>query len=253
MASKLKLAIDVIRSIKNWPTYFADYLGLVKGKTVLYELKNGIRYRLRPNTFDRNVINEVWLYGFYTPEGFRIGKNDVVLEIGGHIGVFSVYASKLAKKVYVFEPVPDNYRLLEENLRLNNAGNVLLVKKAVSGKSGSMKMNINEHHTHSLTIKDGDGNTIEVETITLKEFLKENKIPRVDFLKMDCEGSEYEILLDCPSEVLDRIRKISIEYHVSGGNLDHNSLKEFLEKGGFKVTVKPVLKGNGMLYASRKT
>jgi len=104
-----------------------------------------------------------------------------------------------------------------------------------------------------------------VETIALKDFFDGNGISKVDFLKIDCEGAEYEILYNCPQDVLRKIGKISMEYHNLNRMLEKRGLKAsapkeyngeelglFLEKSGFNVTIRPRNKKRGMIYAKRK-
>ncbi len=108
--SKAKTAISVIRVIKNWPIYFADHFKLIKQKHIVYILRNGINLRVRSKTSDSGIISEIWVHMDYLPKGFEINENDVAIDIGAHIGIFSIFLSKVAKmgKIYAFEPHPEN-------------------------------------------------------------------------------------------------------------------------------------------------
>lgn len=70
-------------------------------------------------------------------------------------------------------------------------------------------------------------------------------------MKLDCEGAEYEILFGCSDENLKKILKISMECHNIDTNRNADQLKKFLEKQGFKVTIKSDKHANAMLYAVR--
>jgi FkbM family methyltransferase len=249
--SKPELAVEAIKNIKNWPTYFLDYFGFKKGK-MTYRLNNGVKYVVRGGCFDRIAINETWFHKIYTPEDFQIKKEDVVVDIGAHIGIFSIYASTVAAKVYSFEPFPENYHFFEENIESNDITNVELIRKAINSKKGKMRLILDDFHTHSLVKGSAStGNFIEVETITLEDFIKEQKIEKIDFLKMDCEGSEYEILKNCPESVLNKIEKISMEYHHIDDEKNGNVMKEILESKGYEVRAIEVLEKNGLLYAKK--
>lgn len=249
--SKIKTMTEVIKLFKNWPTYFADYFKLIKRKRIVFELRNGIKYEARSNTADRRTINEIWIFKDYTPEGFEINEKDVVLDIGAHIGIFSIFASEFARKgkVYAFEPVLENFEILKHNLEINKINNIIPMNKAVSDKTGSRKMFFLENNTVEHSFYTGWSNLsksamyktkeIDVETISLIDFIDNYGIRQIDFLKMDCEGTEYEILSSCPDDVLKIIRKMSIEYHNIDNNLNGLSLKKFLEGKGFKVNIKP--------------
>ena len=65
----------------------------------------------RARTLDRTVLKDVWTKSAYNKEGFEIRQDDTILDIGGHIGAFTVFAATKSTKgkVYTFEPFKDNY------------------------------------------------------------------------------------------------------------------------------------------------
>jgi len=188
------------------------------------------------------------MHKIYNPKGFEINPEDVVLDIGGHIGVFSIMAARIAKKVYVFEPVDKNFKLLIENIKLNGFKNVVPEKLALSDKNGKRKIYVSETNTGDNSLYDrkvSKTNPELIRTETLKKFIRKNKIKKIDFLKMDCEGSEYDILYNISDEIIKKIGKMVIEHHFID-NKDKNGflLKKFLESRGFKVRMH-----KDMLYA----
>ncbi|MFX1534785.1 MAG: FkbM family methyltransferase, partial [Promethearchaeota archaeon] len=210
-------------------------------------LKNGIQYKTRAKTHDKIIINEIWVQKQYNPPGFEINKSDTVIDIGSHIGIFSIFASKYARngKVYTYEPISENFQLLKENIALNNIKNIIPFNKAVAGEKGTKDIRIFEDNTggHSLLLKHKNqskyrSKILTIETISLKDIIEENNISEIDFLKMDCEGAEYEIFLNCPDYIFKRINKLSMEYH----NIDKNHnvllLKKLLESKGFTIKIK---------------
>ena len=144
--------------------------------------------------------------------------------------------------------------MLENNIKLNNNQNIVPINKAVSNKTGRIDFFINDGENlggHS-TIPSEKGNKVIVESISLEDFVKKYKIKKIDFLKMDCEGGEYDILFKCPDNILKMIEKMSIEYHDIDNNNNGISLKKFLEKKGFNVRIQADEKGKlGMLYIIR--
>ncbi len=246
---KIKTLKKIFKIIKNRQTYFLDYFGLIKGQFVEYELKNGVRYKTRSKTFDRYIINEVWIHNLYTQE-FGIREKDIVLDIGAHIGIFSIFASKIARKgkVYAFEPSPESFKLLKENISLNNLKNIIPVNKGFSSKKGGRKMYIsNEDHREDSFYSRGK-KEIEIKTISLNDFFKEYNIDKIDFLKMDCEGAEYEIFRNSSKKSLRKLKKIAMEYHNIGEKKNLNSLKAFFKKNGFVVKEGHKGENNGILY-----
>jgi len=242
--------IGIQKTVKNWPVFFADYLRLIKKDRIDYQLRNDVRFRTRSKTYDGRIINEIWVHNDYTPDGFEINENDIVIDIGAHIGIFSVFASKFVKngRIYAFEPVPENFEMLEYNISINNIKNITAINKAVTNKkevtiSTEPSLNTGGHSMYT----DSQSN-IKAEGISLEKFIRHNKISKINLLKIDCEGGEYEILLTMPDEILDRIDKISMEYHdYLVKEYNHEILQEFLEKKGYTVRIRPP-----MLYAKRE-
>ncbi len=251
--TKIKTALKAISILKNWPVYFLDYFGLVKKPYIFFKLKSGITFKLRSKTNDRVIFNQIWLTKTYTPRGFEIKENDLIIDIGAHIGMFSILAGELAPKgkVYTFEPSADNFNLLKENVELNKLGNVVLINKAVAKESGvrEFALSPDDPAGHAFSYEETDREKIIVETVKLDDFIKENNISKIDFLKMDCEGAEYEILFNCSNETLQKISKISMEYHDVNSERTVARIKSFLEANGFKVAIKTI--GDNMLYAKR--
>lgn len=245
---KISILLKALALVENWPTYIADYLGFKKG-LVTYHLRNGLSYRLRAGTNDRNILNEVLFHQLYNPAGFEIKKGDMVMDIGTHVGIFSLFAAKTAEKVYSFEPMPENFTMLSENIRLNGAKNVVAVSQAVASSAGEKELFIDATNQggHSLYTHLGTKDSlVTVTTLSLEDVFLRYGIEKVNFLKIDCEGAEYDILFHCPKEVLAKIEKISMEYHVIDESRNAVTLKKFLENNNFSVVVSDKL---SMLYA----
>lgn len=256
MVSKIRTAVRMIKLIDNSPLYLMDYFGIAKNKEIVYRLRNGIKYKVRAGTTDRFIINEIWLHKSYTPKGFEIKERDVVLDVGGHIGVFSVFASKFAKRgrVYVFEPSSENFELLKQNIKINDISNITAMNKAVSDREGRREFFIAKGEnkgSNSLYPSGNTSNKVVVETISFADFIVKERLGRINFLKMDCEGGEYDILFKSGSRALDKIEKISMEYHNIDRKRNGLRLKEFLEKEGFQVWIYPEAR-KGRIYAKRK-
>lgn len=251
MTNKLLTFFKLIKTIKNYPLYLKDYFGKIKNKYVFYKLRNGLIYKLRGGSTDRFIINEVWLHKSYNPKGFEIKPNDVVVDIGAHAGIFTILASYFAKQgqVYAFEPFRENYNLLLENINLNKAKNVKVFNKAVSNSSGKLKFYVSQTKNKGQNSIYRLGKTqkeVNVDKISFKDFLK--TIPKIDFLKIDCEGAEYEILFSLSKEELQKIKKISMEFH-NYGKYTGKDLAKFLQKNGFKVKLIHDGKMFGRIYA----
>ena len=253
--------LSMAASLRNWPSYVAERTGVASGKDLTYRLRNGAVIKVRAGTSDTELLREILVSKCYNPPGFDIMRKDTVVDIGAHIGSFSILASKLANEgiVHSFEPMPDNYARLRENIALNDAKNVKLHPLAVSDSIDVRTLSISPSHTGSHSFypqiwrSEKPVKEVTVNTTTMKAFVESEGIDSIDFLKMDCEGAEYEILYSCPDEILARIRKISMEHHqVNGENANPLALKKYLENKGFSVVAKFYETDNyPMLYARR--
>lgn len=206
------------------------------------------------NEGDYAIASELFLERQYRfcDTAIREARN-AVIDIGAHLGFFSLYASILNSKVpiYAFEPHEGNFALLKENLHLNHAGNVTPKQVAVAGAVGQATLLLSrEDLNHSLTHAiEPTGVTQKVQTTTLERIFEKNRLGRADLVKIDCEGGEFEILYSTPPELLGRIGALFIEYHdwvpayanASAGRPGQSGgeLKKFLEGRGFRVEKYP--------------
>ena len=146
---------------------------------------------------------------------------DIVIDIGGHIGIFSCY---LAKKypfltILAFEPIPVSYRMFRRNLKLNEIQNIRLYNVAVTSDRRELDMVVHlQGNTGGATANLSD---LELEgharfrcaSLTLDDIFQSFLIGSCKLLKVDCEGSEHEILLTARS--LDRVQHLRGEFHIN--------------------------------------
>ncbi len=186
--------------------------------------------------YDREVVLEVIERDEYRRWGdIAIGENDLVLDLGAHIGSFSRLAGHLGAKVIAVEPCPANLKLLKANTK---GLDVTAFACAVSAKPEAfLLVDRQRNELHKLVDRPGR-NTIEVVGLALDDLVSDFGNPQVDLLKMDIEGMEYEALYQ--SRLLDRVRQITMEWHLGATKM--SELIIHLEKQGFKTVW---LGGNG--------
>jgi len=122
-----------------------------------------------------------------------VKRGDVVLDIGAHIGYYTLMFAKLVGeegRVFAFEPDPGNFALLQKNVEENAYRNVVLVPKAVSDKTGNIRLYLCDRRVVR-TIYDTHGSRgwIEIESVRLDDYFAQYK-GGIDFIKMDVEGAE---------------------------------------------------------------
>lgn len=214
----------------------------------------------RPNSLDALAIHEIWKSHSY--DEVEIKKGDIVVDIGAHVGGYAVLAAKHGADVVAYEAEPQTYALLMKNLKMNNCESVKSYNIAVSSKNGQLIfyadnkdtiLNSIYYYPHSSSSKE-----IKVPSVSLHELFVRNKLKRIDVLKIDVEGAEYDILLSALPEDLRKIRAIIMEYHDFLGH-GHNKteLISLLRGSGFKVQermpwLKRVLLKQGNILAVRK-
>jgi len=154
--------------------------------------------------------------GYLTPDYFKcfntaiqeyVRPGDVVLDIGAHVGLTTVLLSNRvgsSGQVYAFEPYPESYIRLTDNIARNGIDNVKAMQYAVANRSGPVTFFVNTTHTGYNSINhnnafdylktERDVRELSVDSIRLDDFVDETGV-RPSFIKIDCQGAEYEILI----------------------------------------------------------
>jgi len=195
---------------------------------------------------------------FYERFGTPIQPEWTIVDVGAAIGEFTVLAAKatLQGRVFAFEPNPESVKLLQQNLKANGLNNVEIIQKGLWCETSLRTLNlINDEPLQAMTHSGEHAmpGQIQFETQTLTSFINDHQLKRVDLLKSDSEGAEYDFLLTSSADVLQVIQRIVMEYHDLDNERDHRKLAEFLTANGFQVRLTPnqVHANIGYLYAER--
>lgn len=240
--------VELVRSVAklvnittNPISLILDRLGLKK-QPYLLMLKNKITIELRPGWGDRYSFFETFIRGDYTDNGQLLAPGDTVIDVGANIGCFTIYAAKRVGtlgKVIALEPDENSFRQLTRNLQLNSLSNVVPLRLAVGGHEGTVSFHSSELALFSSTYASVNGVDIggtvqEVSMTTLNTIMNDHGVRRCDYLKLDCEGAEYEIIRTLSAEIGSRIEQITMEIHrVSGG--DPTQMRQNLRDLGFAL------------------
>src|SRR2546428_6993098 len=106
----------------------------MRGSTVLV---------LRPYSMDLGIFHEIWDRERYTAGSISVvARHGTIVDIGAHIGLFSLFASKVlqANRIISVEPDSANFELLSKNISANHVENASLVKAAIAGESGEKRI-----------------------------------------------------------------------------------------------------------------
>lgn len=203
---------------------------------------------------DLSVLEETYLDKFY--DGDYHGN--FVIDVGGYIGETALFfAQRGARRVFCVEPAPDNLRLLEQNISQSSfKDKIVVIRAAILDKDGIVEFYMDNQNYHSYHVANShefmktytrEPSKYNVQAMSFQSLLEYTGLEEVDVVKLDCEGSEYDILLGTPDSVLKRVRKYIIEYH-NGPDI----LVKRLDDLGYKVREKFRDWAIGLLYAERK-
>jgi FkbM family methyltransferase len=180
---------------------------------------------------------------------FRPKEGDIVVDIGAHMGRYTIPSAKsvgVSGKVIAVEAHPYNFGILQHNLKLNKLTNVSALNSAVYSKKANLKLYLPDedlgytmHHsvmTNYLSTKynhEIERKYIEVEADTLDNLLKSSGITTVNWIKIDVEGAEYEVLKGA-KEILSTNKPISILVEVHGKET-YGPTIELLRSSNFNI------------------
>lgn len=234
---------EMLTHFKNWPNLLPYLLRRPGSGTVKLEVRRPHIEVLVRGAMDIWSVKETLLDQFYSRYGVPVQEGWSVIDIGAGIGDYCLHAAygNAGVNMVAFEPFPGSYSLLQQNLVLNGLESIRTYQKAVWGSNGTLKLNLDtgeplQFISQEISTSDNGDNYLMVDALSLEAVLTSELLEEVDLLKMDCEGAEYEILLNAPTKVLERIKRIIMEYHNIDDEHHHQMLVAFLEKQGYRVT-----------------
>lgn len=246
--NRLRYLSAAPRLYRNWWAWPLPKFGI----GVILELRTGLRYLVRPGTTDLAVLNEAVLRNSYLRPGYvQLREDAVVVDVGANIGDFTIQVAALCPRgrIYAVEPVGENARMIEINKLLNGMSNIEVLPIALGAEEGKIAIHVagNQSSGYFFTCQEGEET---VRLITLPRLMQEYGIERIDLLKLDCEGAEWDILPAC-SAILPRIDQICMEFHPRDGWTGAR-LADWLRDAGYQVWH---TEGgwNGLLWATRRT
>jgi FkbM family methyltransferase len=188
----------------------------------------------------------------------KLPEKPIIIDIGANVGYFNILLlSKLkAATIYAYEPIPANVQYFKNVIEQNTAlqKSVSLLQAAVTGIHkesldlfmeatddnqvvASVFADFNIHNTKKITVP----------CISLTDIILNNQLNIIDLLKIDCEGSEYDILYNTSPDLLLKVKHIAVEVHdVDTNKNNFTALKAYLEQIGFDLSFAPI---NDFCYA----
>ena len=214
--------------------------------------RNNLNFNIRPNTLDEWIVDEVLTPSCYMNH-LCINSDDIVLDIGMNIGVFSVIALQEGAEVVAFEPEAENYAIAKSNIELNNyTADIYQMGISNKEKQISLYLNNKKNRGNHSTTKFRGRSEIKINCADINKVLKKREFTKI---KMDCEGEEYKIIMAVKTWM--QIKKIRFEWHrrilQDENNFLFTNMIEKLESDGFDVIAKRDGKGwTQMITANKK-
>jgi FkbM family methyltransferase len=187
------------------------------------------------NNFIINTLNSY--KKLLTDYNVIINENDIVIDIGAHHGMMSIYFASCKAEVYSYEPNPINYEILKKNLEANPTLKLNIYNNAISNINKTLELCYGHTSTTSslkhlefeeYTLDKSMTNSIEVNCLSLKDIII--RFPKIKVLKIDCE---YESFLSLNKDLMYNIQYILLEAHTTK-EYKIKDMEDILDKFGFE-------------------
>jgi len=178
-------------------------------------------------------IKEIFIDEIYKQP---LPPNAFILDCGANIGLSVIYLKKICPTATItaFEPDPNNFELLKKNIASHDLQNIVLKNEAVWKENEMLRFESEGTMSSKIVFDHGAGAKKLTKAIRLKNYLTR----KVDFLKMDIEGAEYEVLCDI-GDSLSFVTNLFVEYHGKFEQVGELSkLFELFSKNGFRYYIK---------------
>jgi FkbM family methyltransferase len=211
--------------------------------------------RINKDDFKIMTIHEDDIIKRFTPK-----EGDIVIDIGAHIGLYTIISSKRVGangKVVAIEADPSNFEMLNSNIKLNQLTNVIPLNYAVHSKETKVKLYLpsgesgfTKYNTIMPNWINAQEKFVEVNANTLDYLLQLNEIRQeeVNWIKIDVEGAEFEVLKGA-TNVLSKSKDIAILMELHGPpHVYRPKVEEFVNLYNFKIEFEKSYEENGSMH-----
>lgn len=205
-----------------------------------------------------DVLKDIFIERAYA-DYFPFYQKVNIVDVGAHYGYFSIFAAHntaQGSRIISVEPSQQNYQQLQANLASNQLSTKDCLHAAISHQDGRAYLATADSYNHRLS-NTQDTQSEEVQTLCLATLMQTKQLDTIDFLKLDCEGAEYDILESLPTPIFNKIGCISMEFHdTKTADRTALSLARLLKNVGFEIVKlshgrSTMNRNYGMLIASK--
>lgn len=192
----------------------------------------------------RYLFNEIFYRNEYLFDS--INKKPIIFDCGANIGFATIFFKWKypESEIFAFEPDKETFKMLKKNIEQNQLQNIHLYNYAISDKDGVIDFYYDSINPGSLLMSTNaermSKDKVSVRCISIADFMTNNDIHHVDFVKLDIEGAEKDVLKDLnEKKQLQNINKLIVEYHHKIGHTksDLSSFLQILEKNNFEYQI----------------
>lgn len=229
-------------TLQNWYRRIVSY-GVRNAVTLMINLRRerifGLRYDdchlwLRGKSVDFFVFDSIFRKGEYD---FGTGFTpEYIVDAGAFTGLSSIWFHKKYPEAVILavEPEESNFNMLVRNS--GASPNIIPVAGALYGETGSLAISNPSAEKYAFRVGADSGEGRQIAGFSVRELMGKYRLPRIDLLKMDIEGAEYQVFRNDPESWLANVGCLIIELH----EYIHPGVTELvvntLETGGFKIS-----------------
>lgn len=220
------------------------------------ETFGGFEIVYRSQTADEAVIDHSFdkdIFFSAVPE-YHPQPGDLIVDIGAHIGTFSLLAAKRIAPgtVHAIEASLDSFHFLRLNIALNECSNIQAHHFAIAGANGVATLSHDTGNWGHSTVANLSKTGESVPATSLESFLTSAGIQNCQFMKFNCEGAEFPALLAASKEVLRKVERYLVFYHCDLWKQNTESdLVDHFQKAGFTCIIRNKKAKRGWLVAIR--
>lgn len=263
LAYRARRLTQTPRTFSNWVPVLRDMARGRLGRgpeSLTFRTRSGARIDTPNRPGARVPVYEIFAEDCYRLSwllGPLMHRPIQVIDVGGHVGTFSVRLAQVHKdaRVTAFEPSPTTAAYLRRNIAQNGvAGRVTVVERALAGSTGHAIFDDNGAGSGlnallSARTGGGTGTGTEVETISFDDAVAAVGAP-VDVVKIDCEGGEYDLVLNSSPESWASVQRVVIEHHPVPGHA-WPELRAFFAAAGLEQRHEDFVGQHGCVWLSR--
>lgn len=190
--------------------------------------------KIRKHFIDKEVVEYVLHDKYHLPPSeISLGDKSIILDLGSNIGLTIAHLKQLYPKAIIFgyEMNTENYLLAKRNTKAY--ADVQVFNNAVWTENTIVEYNPDsDFDAYAISLQKNSEQSIRIQALTLNDIIERHKLKKIDYLKMDIEGAEKDILNHQDLSWLTIVKSLNIEMHINEGETI-DSYIEILNKNGF--------------------